>query len=170
MPLHFLRLMVILEDEKSCMVLTITEGSPKTPMISVMQVKKGSKRKEVIYLTTLKEENDDELGEPMPKEIKRVFDEFKDVMLPKLPKRLLPRREKDHKIELDAGTKPLATGPYRMAQPKLKELRKQLKELLDARFIQPSKTPYGAPVLFQKNHDGSLQMCINYRALNKVTI
>ncbi|KAL6344202.1 hypothetical protein AAG906_035427 [Vitis piasezkii] len=71
------------EDEKSCMVLTVTEGSPKTPMISVMQVKKGSKRKEVTYLTTLKEENDDELGEPMPKEIKRVFDEFKDVMLPK---------------------------------------------------------------------------------------
>ena len=72
MPLHFLRLMVILEDEKSCMVLTVTEGSPKTPMISVMQVKKGSKRKEVTYLTTLKEENDDELGEPMPKEIKSL--------------------------------------------------------------------------------------------------
>ena len=170
MPLHFLRLMVILEDEKSCMVLTVTEGSPKTPMISVMQVKKGSKRKEVTYLTTLKEERDVGSGKPMPKEIEGILDEFKDVMLSKLSKRLLPRREKYHKIELDAGTKPIAMGPYRMAQPKLKELMRQLKELLDAGFIQPSKTPYGAPVLFQKNHDGSLQMCINYRALNKVTI
>ncbi|RVW71105.1 Transposon Ty3-G Gag-Pol polyprotein [Vitis vinifera] len=132
--------------------------------------KEGVKEERVIYLTTLKEENDDELGEPMPKEIKRVFDEFKDVMLSKLSKRLLPRREKYHKIELDAGTKPLAMGPYRMAQPKLKELMRQLKELLDAGFIQPSKTPYGAPVLFQKNHDGSLQMCINYRALNKLDL
>ena len=37
-------------------------------------------------------------------------------------------------------------------------------------FIQPSKAPYGAPVLFQKKHDGSLWMCIDYRALNKVTV
>ena len=61
-------------------------------------------------------------------------------------------------------------GPYRMAPPELEELRRQLKELLDAGFIQPSKAPYGAPVLFQKKHDGSLRMCIDYRALNKVTV
>ncbi|RVW98488.1 Transposon Ty3-G Gag-Pol polyprotein [Vitis vinifera] len=52
-------------------------------------------------------------------------------------------------------------GPYRMAPPELEELRRQLKELLDAGFIQPSKAPYGAPVLFQKKHDGSLRMCID---------
>ena len=61
-------------------------------------------------------------------------------------------------------------GPYRMAPPELEELRRQLKELLDVGFIQPSKAPYGASVLFQKKHDGSLQMCIDYRALNKVTV
>ena len=61
-------------------------------------------------------------------------------------------------------------GPYRMAPPELDELRRQLKELLDAGFIQPSKATYGAPILFQKKHNGSLQMCIDYRALNKVTI
>nr|CAN63947.1 hypothetical protein VITISV_012354 [Vitis vinifera] len=57
-----------------------------------------------------------------------------------------------------------------MAPPKLEELKRQLKELLDVGFIQPSKAPYGVPVLFQKKHDGSLRMCINYWALNKVTI
>ena len=45
-----------------------------------------------------------------------------------------------------------------------------MKELLDAVVIQPSKAPYGALVLFQKKHDGSLRMCIDYWALNKVTI
>ena len=162
MPLPFLRLMAILEEEKPCMVPTITEGSPKTPMLLAMQVKKGLKRKEVTYLATLKEENDKKSGEPMPKEIERVLDEFKDVMLPELPKRLPPRREEDHKIELEPGAKPFAMGPYRMAPPELEELRRQLKELLDTGFIQPSKAPYGAPVLFQKKHDGSLRMCINY--------
>ncbi|RVW16210.1 Transposon Ty3-I Gag-Pol polyprotein [Vitis vinifera] len=168
-PLPFLRIMAILEEEKPCMVPTVTEGTLKTPMLSAMQVKKGLKRKEVTYLATLKEERDDGSGEPMPKEIKGVLDEFKDVMPPELPKRLPPRREEDHKIELEPGAKPPAMGPYRMAPPELEELRRQLKELLDAGFIQPSKAPYGAPVLFQKKHDGSLRMCIDYRALNKVT-
>lgn len=33
-----------------------------------------------------------------------------------------------------------------------------------------SLAPYGAPVLFQKKHDGSLRLCIDDRALNKVRI
>jgi hypothetical protein len=49
-------------------------------------------------------------------------------------------------------------------------LRKQLTELIDAGFIRPSKAPFWAPVLFQKKHDGSLRLCIDYRALNKITI
>ena len=92
-PLPFLRSMAILEEEKPCMVPTVTEGTPKTPMLSAMQIKKGLKRKEVTYLTTLKEERDDGSDEPMPKEIEGVLDEFKDVMPPELPKRLPPRRE-----------------------------------------------------------------------------
>ncbi|RVW19712.1 Retrovirus-related Pol polyprotein from transposon 17.6 [Vitis vinifera] len=151
-------------------VPTVTEGTLKTPMLSAMQVKKGLKMEEVTYLATLKEENDEGSGEPMHKEIERVLDEFKDVMPPELPKKLPPRREEDHKIELEPGAKPPAMGPYRMAPPELEELRRQLKELLDAGFIQPSKAPYGAPILFQKKHDGSLRMCIDYRALNKVTV
>ncbi|XP_025685400.1 uncharacterized mitochondrial protein AtMg00860-like [Arachis hypogaea] len=57
-----------------------------------------------------------------------------------------------------------------MAPPKLEELKKKLKDLLDAGFIRPSKEPYGAPVLFQKKHDGSLRLCIDYRALNKFVV
>ena len=162
--------MAILEEEKPCMVPTVTEGTPKTPMLSAMQVKKGLKRKEVAYLATLKEEGDDRSEEPMPKEIEGVLEEFKDVMPPELPKRLPLRREEDHKIELESGARPPAMGPYMMAPPELEELRRQLKELLDAGFIQPSKAPYGVLVLFQKKHDGSLRMCIDYRALNKVAV
>lgn len=36
-------------------------------------------------------------------------------------------------------------------------------------YICPSKTPFGPPLLFQKKYE-SLCMCINYRALNKITI
>ena len=57
-----------------------------------------------------------------------------------------------------------------MTPPELRELQKQLSELLDVGLVQPSKEPYGPPVLFQKKQDGTLRMCVDYRALNKVTI
>ena len=106
----------------------------------------------------------------VPDSVVKILKEFRDVMLAKLPKELPPRRPIDHKIELMSGTKPLAQAPYRMPPTELLELRRQLKELLDACLIQPSRAPCGAPVLFQKKHDGSLLMCVDYRALNKVTI
>ena len=42
--------------------------------------------------------------------------------------------------------------------------------MLDAGHIRPSKAPFGAPVLFKKKKDGTLQLCIDYRALNKATV
>ena len=57
-----------------------------------------------------------------------------------------------------------------MAPTELKKLKAQLRDLLDKGFIQPIISPWGAPVLFVKNKDGSLRMCIDYRQLNKVTI
>ena len=37
-------------------------------------------------------------------------------------------------------------------------------------FIKPNKSPYGSPMLFVKKKDGSLRMCIDYKALNKIII
>ena len=104
-PLPFLRSMTILEEEAPCKVPTITEGKPKTPMLTTMQLEKELRKNEVIYLATPKEDTADPTRDPMPMEIKTVLGEFKDVMPPYLPKRFPPRREEDHKIKL----------PYRMA-------------------------------------------------------
>ena len=76
----------------------------------------------------------------------------------------------DHKIELMPNAQPPAKAPYRMSSMELEELRKQLKELVDVGYVKPSKAPYGAPMLFQRKHDGSLRLCIDYRALNKLIV
>ena len=64
----------------------------------------------------------------------------------------------------------MAKAPYKLAPSEMQELSTQLQELLDKGFIQPSFSPWGAPVLFVKKKDGSFRMCIDYRELNKLTI
>nr|GEZ77861.1 DNA/RNA polymerases superfamily protein [Tanacetum cinerariifolium] len=81
-----------------------------------------------------------------------------------------PEREVEFGIELIPGTQPISKALYRMAPIKLKELKEQLQELLDLGFIRPSVSLWGAPVLFIKKKDGSMRLCIDYRALNRVTI
>ena len=113
---------------------------------------------------------EDQLDKEIPYQIKAILIEYADVMPVKLPQTLPPRRGIDHEIKLLPGTKPPARALYNMAPPELAKLRKQLDEVLKARFIRPSKAPFSALVLFQKKQDRSLQLCIDYRALNKVTM
>ncbi|XP_074336610.1 putative mitochondrial protein AtMg00860 [Apium graveolens] len=55
-----------------------------------------------------------------------------------------------------------------MTPLELQELKEQLQELLDRRFITSSVSPWGAPVLFMKKKDSFMRLCINYRELIKV--
>ena len=57
-----------------------------------------------------------------------------------------------------------------MAASELAELKKQPEDLQRIGFIRPSLSPWGVPVLFVKKKDGSMRLCVDYRALNEVTI
>ena len=52
----------------------------------------------------------------------------------------------------------------------LNKLKLQLQELIDINYVRPSVSPWGAPILFVKNKDGTLCLCIDYCQLNKMTI
>ena len=88
-----------------------------------------------------------------------VLQEFEDVFqeIPGLP----PRREIDLSIDLVPKVAPVSKTPYRIRTPKLKELQMKLEELLKKGYIRPSVSPWGAPVLFVKNKDGTLRLCID---------
>lgn len=98
-----------------------------------------------------------------------VVKEFPDVFSNELPGLPLVR-EVEVSIDILLGTTPIAQAPYQMAPAEFAELKIQLQELLNKRFICPSISPLGAPVLFVKKKDGTFRLCIDYRQLNKVTI
>src|SRR6202051_3891419 len=151
----------------------ISEHSSRSiEVVSALQIKREVQKGEQLYLALVtpgaSTSSDSKLS--MSDNAKAIISEFKDVFPEDLPSGLPPKRDIDHRIDLVPGQAPPSRPTYRMSQPEMDELKKQLTELMDKGYVQESKSPYGAPVLFVKKKDGSMRMCVDYRALNKITI
>jgi hypothetical protein len=97
-----------------------------------------------------------------------VVCEFSDVF-PEDLRGLPPERDVEFVIELKPGTAPISGRSYRMPLNELTELKTQLQYLLEKGFIRPSSLPWGCLAIFVKK-DQTLQMCVDYRPLNEMTI
>ncbi|KAL5570722.1 hypothetical protein UlMin_020319 [Ulmus minor] len=139
---------------------------PHTPFVSHMEAFKLLRKGCMGYLASIRNTSIEQNSKLEDIAIVKDFPEVFPDDLPGIP----PDREIEFEIELLPGTAPISKAPYRMAPTELKELQIQLQELIDKRFIRPSHSPWGAPVLFVKKKDGTMRMCIDYRELNKVTI
>ncbi|KAJ9509840.1 hypothetical protein QJQ45_011559 [Haematococcus lacustris] len=108
----------------------------------------------------------------LPDAIKAQLDallaEYSDVFTPLTG--LPPDRPVGHTIPLEPGNRPPATPMYRLSKPEHDELKQQIQDLLAKGMIEPSSSPYAAPVLFVQKKSGELRMCIDYRQLNKITL
>ena len=74
-----------------------------------------------------------------------------------------PEREVEFSIDLVQGIKAVSMAPYRMSAFELAKLKKQLEELLEKKFVRPSVSPWGAPMLLIKKEDGSMRLYMDYR-------
>ena len=103
-----------------------------------------------------------------------MLDEFPDRFpAGRFPKweTLPPDRGIGHVIPLqDPSSEPPFRPTYRLSPLERQEAETQIKALLAAGLIEPSSSLYGAPIIFTDKKDGGLRMCIDYRALNKLTI
>ena len=98
-----------------------------------------------------------------------IMDEYADVFPNEIPK-LPPSRDIDFSIDLILGVGPVSVAPYRMAPTELEELKKQIEDLLEKKFIRPSASPCRDPMLLVKKKDESSWLCVDYQQFNKFTI
>ncbi|CAI7776492.1 unnamed protein product [Closterium sp. NIES-54] len=120
--------------------------------------------------TTEKIADIDTLCAAVPEELASIIWKYPEIFADDLPVGLPPQRSEDHRIQLELGAQPTVRTHWRLSQLELDELRSQLDYLLAKGFIRPSTSPFAAPVLFTPKKAGGLRMCIDYRALNRVTI
>jgi hypothetical protein len=119
------------------------------------------------------EEDKEEIRQRILNTVPPKYHNYRDVFSKAKSDRLPPLRPRvDHKIDLIPGTAPkeLKFSPlYKLSLEELEAYRQYILENLDKGFIEPSATPWVAPILFVKKYRGGLRFCINYRKLNALS-
>lgn len=104
----------------------------------------------------------------LPVEIQSILQSFPDLFLK--PKELPPSRPHDHHINLIPNSEPVNVKPYRYPHHQKATIAKLIEEMLTDGIIKPSHSPFSSPVLLFKKKDGTWRFCVDYRALNAVTV
>ena len=104
------------------------------------------------------------------KRIPNQYHDYMDVWNPTEANKLPPYRKVDHSIDLRKDSVPPAKRAYGMSRDQAKVVKEYINDMLGKGYIRPSKSLYTAPVLIVKKPDGGLRVCVDYRALNALTI
>jgi len=102
--------------------------------------------------------------------IEAIYGDFVDGFSKTKAETLPPHQSTDHAIDLEPGYTLPYWRIYNLSQFELKTLKAYIEANLANRFIQRSSSPVAALILFAKKMDGGLRLCVDYRALNKVTV
>src|SRR5262249_32015952 len=97
------------------------------------------------------------------------YHKFADIFSKARTDTLAPHHPYDLGINLEEGSSPPVGTIYSLSPSELSTLREFINENLASGFIRSSKSPHGAPVLFVRKKDGSLQLCVDYCGLNRIT-
>lgn len=99
-----------------------------------------------------------------------AYRDFAEVFLDIDANKLPEHGPHDHAIDLIDKQQPPYGPVYNLSEVELIVLRQYIDKHLANEFIQPSKSPAGAPILFVKKPSGGLRLCVDYRGLNNITV
>jgi hypothetical protein len=101
----------------------------------------------------------------------KLVEKYQDTMTDELPKELPPKRSIDHRIQLTDETVFPHKPTYRLSFKEMDALKSMIEEMLKNKWIRPSTSPYGAPVmLVSKKEKDTFRLVVDYRQLNNITV
>ena len=134
---------------------------------SIEEITKGIRPSHALFVVCLQVAQT-ELQQSIHPSLHELLQEFSDLFIE--PSSLPPTREVDHGIALKEGTEPINVRPYRYAHYQKNEIEKQVQDMLQSGLMRPSTSPFSSPVLLVKKKDRNWRFCIDYHALNVVTV
>ncbi|PIL31638.1 transcription factor [Ganoderma sinense ZZ0214-1] len=81
----------------------------------------------------------------------------------------IPTRRVMHTINTQ-GAQPVRAQGRPHSPPEHEEIKKFVDDALEDGLIEPSTSPWSAPIIFAKKKDGTNRLCVDYRRLNDVTV
>ncbi|MCO5571572.1 hypothetical protein L7F22_025316 [Adiantum nelumboides] len=160
------------------MYIDAQESGNTIPLVNTHAFDKSIKSSISMYMIFVKDSLSDvnktqvnESGSQEDLELSKFLNQFQDVFIDDILGELPPKRgDDDHAIELILGSSPRNKPPYRVSQAQQEEIMRQVNELVEKGMVRPSSSPFCSPVLLLHKKDGTYRMCVDYRALNKITI
>ncbi len=140
----------------------ITDTPSQLYAVSIKELERAISKKALTM-----EEEIEELSHKVPSDYHQFLPMFaKNEADKKLP----PHRYVDHEINLIEGAKPPFGPLYSMSLLELRALKDYLEENLSKGYIRASSSSAASPVLFARKPDGGIRFCVDYRALNDLTV
>ena len=96
--------------------------------------------------------------------------DFAAVFLTESPDALPPDRDIQHFIDFVPGSTLPNLPHYRLNPTQSAELQRQVEELLRCGLIRESHSPCAVPALLAPKKDGTWRLCIDCRAINRITV
>jgi hypothetical protein len=106
----------------------------------------------------------------LPYAITNLLQEFKDIFPAEIPPGLPPLRGIEHQIDLIPEVMLPNRAAYKTNSEVTKEIQRQVQELLDHGYVRKSLSPCVVLVILVPKKNGTWHMCVDYRAINNITI
>lgn len=110
------------------------------------------------------------LNSSLPSAVNSLLQEFAEIFPEDVPQGLPPLRGIEHQIDFIPGSSLPNRPAYRTSPEEAKEIQKQVDELLQKGFVRESLSPCSVPVILVPKKDGTWRMCVDCRAINKITV